>query len=73
MEVLDHQTINTTDYYTLPGIFKSKDLNVPWLETFYEITSTENAPSVKMFYKKDKEGTYQSVLIPSSEYQKLIR
>jgi 4-amino-4-deoxy-L-arabinose transferase-like glycosyltransferase len=73
VEVLDHQTIDSTDYYTLPGIFKSKDLNVSWLETFYEITSTENSPVVKMFYKKEKDTAYQSVFIPSLEYQQLTR
>jgi|GEM_PF-318756 len=74
VEVLEYQMMDNTASYILPGIHKSKNLAVKWLQSFYEITVPSEKPlSVRMYYKRDVATPYQSVFIPSEEYKKLTR
>jgi len=73
VEIPRYYSNGSVDYFTLPGIYKSKDLRVSWLHTFAEvIVPKTGAVSVKLFYKRDLADTaYQTVIIPSSEFEQL--
>ncbi|EKD58401.1 MAG: hypothetical protein ACD_56C00136G0001 [uncultured bacterium] len=72
-EFLYRKNENNLIHQALPGIFKSKDEKISWYHSFYEITTTEGSP-VKMYYKKNtNEKTYQTLAIPSEDFDKIIK
>jgi len=55
-------------YFIIPGLDRSKNKAVPWYESFAEITATDEV-SVDLYYKKIiGEGPYQTLHIPSPEF-----
>ncbi len=69
-ERLDFQEIEGVRYFTLPGVEKSKNKDILWLESFAEIT-LEKEVWVKLFYKKNHAEEYRTLLIPSEEYDQI--
>lgn len=70
-EALEFSNVTDVDYFILPGIEKSKRKKVQWFDCFYEIYVGENI-KVKMFYKKNRDQKdYQTLIIPSEEFDKI--
>lgn len=65
-EILSFDEIDGIRYFTLPGIEKSKRKKVLWLESFAEIRIKDDV-EVKLFYKKDRDEEYKTLIIPSGE------
>lgn len=67
-EALFHAQDTNISHHVLPGVLKSKDEAVSWLQSFYEITITDNV-NITMHYKKDvSEKEYHILQIPSPEF-----
>jgi predicted MPP superfamily phosphohydrolase len=64
----DFKEINDVRYFVIPGIWKSKLKHVLWLESFVEIIVKKDI-TVKLYYKKDREEEYRTLIIPSKEYE----
>jgi predicted phosphodiesterase len=70
VEKLYYEKIDGVNYFVLPGIRKSKNKNVLWLDCYYEIVIKNNNVKTKMYYKKNENDTeYKELLIPSEEYE----
>jgi len=70
-EQLRLEEIDGTKYFTLPGVDKSKTMQIRWLRCFYEIYVGEEV-KVEMFYKKDSnQEKYEKLIIPSEEFDKI--
>ncbi|NTW90012.1 MAG: hypothetical protein HGB37_03855 [Candidatus Moranbacteria bacterium] len=61
-----------TRFFTLPGLYRSKNKNILWLDCYYEVT-IGRATEVRMFYRKDPGDPYQEVDIPSPEFDALTK
>lgn len=69
-EILDYTELNGVQYFTLQGLDKSKNKNIHWLDSFAEISVAEDV-SAMLYYKKNREENYQTLRIPSEEYDKI--
>lgn len=67
IETLEMHEIDGVKYFIIPGLERSERKSVKWLETFAEISIKEDI-EVKIFYKKDKNDEYQTLIIPSEEF-----
>ncbi len=71
-EILYRKNDNGVIHQILPGVFRSKDEEVSWLHTYYEITQKDDDISIKMLYKKNPdESKYQTLEIPSLEFDQI--
>ncbi|EKE25804.1 MAG: hypothetical protein ACD_5C00031G0005 [uncultured bacterium] len=71
-EILYRKNENDVIHQVLPGVFKSKDEEVSWLHSYYEITQKDDDISIKMLYKKNPEEIkYQTLEIPSPEFDRI--
>lgn len=62
---------NGIKYFVLPGFKKSEDKDIHWFSCFYEIYIGEKI-EVKMFYKKDpNQEQYETLMIPSEEFNRI--
>lgn len=69
-EILDFTELDSVRYFTIPGVNNSEDKKVRWLDSFAEIY-VGNEARVRLYYKRDRSESYQTIEIPSVEYDKL--
>ncbi len=67
-EILDYTVENGVAYFIIPGVRKSEDKKVRWLDSFAEINAGEQI-NVKLYYKRNRGETYKTLIIPSAEYE----
>lgn len=72
VELLRYSKDADTGFFTLPGLYRSKNKSVLWLDCFYEVTIGTTA-KVRMFYRKDSSEPYQEVDIPSPKFDALTK
>lgn len=73
IEKLFYREIDGVKYFSSPGIFKSKKENHSWLESFSEITLNKRNYDFKInfYYKKETDKKYQTITIPSEEFEQI--
>ena len=67
-EILDFKEIDGVQYFVLPGLERSRLKDVLWLDCFAEISIKKNSAEAKLFYKKNKNEEYKTLIIPSEEF-----
>lgn len=68
VEVPYYEKIGKVDYFVIPGFYRSKATGILWEGSFSEIgIGIKN--SLKLFYKKEGENDYRTLVIPSAEYE----
>jgi hypothetical protein len=71
VETLSYKEEGSVRYYTLPGFFRSENKSTAhWYGTYYDGFLSDTF-SLRMYYQKEIGGAYDSVLIPSAEYDAL--
>lgn len=68
VEVPYYEKIEGVDYFVIPGFYRSKATGMLWNGSFSEISiGLKNA--IKLFYKNENDQEYQTLTIPSPEYE----
>lgn len=72
VEKLEMETVDGVDYFIIPGLERSDNKEVLWLDTFADITIGKKA-EIKLHYKKDRAQDYETLMIPSEEFTNLSK
>lgn len=68
VEVPYYEKIGGVNYFIIPGFFRSEATGMLWEESFSEINIGLRT-SAKLFYKRDGEEEYRTMVIPSEEFE----
>ncbi|NTW30651.1 MAG: hypothetical protein HGA33_05200, partial [Candidatus Moranbacteria bacterium] len=72
VERLRYLEDDDTRFFVLPGLYRSKNKDVLWLDSYYEVTIGKTV-EVRMYYRKTESEPYRTVDIPSPEFETLTK
>lgn len=65
-----YEKIGGVEYFVVPGFFRSEAIGMIWKDSFSEIRiGLRN--NLKIFYKREDDNEYRTVVIPSAEYEEI--
>lgn len=72
VERLRYHEDDDTGFFVLPGLYRSENKDVLWLDSWYEITIGKTV-KIDMYYRKTESEPYRTVAIPSPEFDALTK